>query len=206
VATSEYKKEALVACIANIRAKGFTKGKSRGPLMCERSPGVFGWVGLNTQNLPGLLRVNPVIGVRHIRLERALIELGENLTSPLPSVTSPLGYLTPKRTFLMWEFSPGITSGPVAAGLAEAIVEYGEPFIAKFADWKTFSAEAEEGDLIMANVRKIWFPVIRALNGNIIAARVMVEEEVSRLGLQEDAYSLGYRKFAEKFFRKFPIN
>ncbi len=57
-----------------------------------------GWLGLNlaTTDLPAVLRVNPVVGARHVPLETALTELA-GWEPPVASVGRPLGHLTPSN-------------------------------------------------------------------------------------------------------------
>jgi hypothetical protein len=174
----------------------------------ERSPGVFGWVGLNlkTSDLPRSLGVNPTIGVRHEKLESVLIELSPDLSdAPFPSITRPLGYLMPDRSFRSWVFKEGVDGNSTAREIVSAVVEYGGEFISRFSDWPTFSSEAESSGLILDHMRAKTIPIIEALNGNVDRARELVASELVKVADGEDFYSKSYRIFAQGFMEKFSL-
>src|SRR5690606_27740771 len=58
---------------------------------------VLGWIGLNraTRGRPGVLEINPVVGVRHQPIERLLAELRGEKAHPYvpPTLSVHLGYL-----------------------------------------------------------------------------------------------------------------
>ncbi|MFI5911124.1 hypothetical protein [Dactylosporangium sp. NPDC051541] len=62
------------ACAAALRRRGFVAKRRRLLIHPRPDPGVTGWLGLNlaTWSLPETLHVNPVIGVRHLPVEKAL--------------------------------------------------------------------------------------------------------------------------------------
>lgn len=188
------------ACAAALKQYGFI-AKRRGLLLQPREDkSVTGWLGLNlaTWGLPAKLQINPVVGVRHLPLERVLVELA-GWPAPVACVSQPLGYMTPQNTFVQWEFSAGDDLAVKAEDLAAAVATHGQPFIEKWAKWKTFSSEISDSGLLLENQRSIVLPLVAALNGNRDAANSLVRIELDRIGDALDAYSRAYREFARKF-------
>jgi hypothetical protein len=196
-------RESQDACAAALRAYGFTP-KRRGLLLQPGTKKIAtGWLGLNlaTVGLPAKLQVNPVVGVRHIPLEAALVELA-GWKPPVASISRPLGYLMPQNTFAQWDFVLGDDLTSVAADLARTVAEFGQPFIDRWSDWKRFSSDVGDSGLLLDLERYIVLPIVAALNGERAAADDLVQQELARTGGSEDAYAKAYRAFAEKFSKK----
>jgi hypothetical protein len=194
------KTESLKACDVALRVYRFSK--RRGVfLQPGASPAVTGWLGLNlaTWGLPAKLQVNPVIGVRHVPLERALVALA-GWPPPVASVSKPLGYLMPQNTFVQWDFlAGGGDLSSVAEDLAKTVSEYGQPFIDRWSDWDLFSAEVGSSGLLLENEQFFILPLVHAINGDRIGAERVIRQELDRVGGSPDAYSQSYRQFAERF-------
>jgi hypothetical protein len=94
---------------------------------------VIGWVGLNRGVAygDGMLRINPMTGVRHQPLERFIAELhGERFHAYLPATTGmQLGYLMPEQRYVQWVFGEDTDHHETARTLAEAMRAYGIPFM-----------------------------------------------------------------------------
>ena len=191
------------ACASALRQYGFV-AKRRGLLLQPRSNNaVTGWLGLNlaTWALPANLQINPVVGVRHVPLEKALIELA-GWEAPVACVSKPLGYLMPQNTFLQWDFPATGDLTAIAEDLAKAVAEYGRPFIDKWADWKTFSEEISDSGLLLETQRFLVLPLVAAINGDRQNAELLIRHELDRVGNAPDVYSSSYRTFAQKFATK----
>ncbi|MGC4896935.1 hypothetical protein [Micromonospora sp. DT31] len=191
------------SCAAALRRYGFV-AKKRGLLTKSLDvKGVTGWLGLNaaTWDLPASVAINPVVGVRHIRLEKALVELA-GWPAPVACPTKPLGYLMPQGTFTQWDFVRGADLETVAEELAAAVAEYGMPFVDQWSDWKTLSSGLanQENSLLLREQRSVVLPVVAMLDGDEAAARAMVSEELIRVGDAPDFYSQSYREFARRLF------
>jgi hypothetical protein len=198
-------KQSLSACAAAFKPLGFAK--KRGVFLKEYTPDLFGWIGLNAaeRNLPYSLLVNPVIGVVHSRLNAILDEIRDDIPKgPKPSVSTPLGYLTPRKSFAEWEFPSGGDLVSVAEMMAQSIEAYGFPYMEEFGDWEHFSSEAEKSGFLLENEASKVVPVIRAINGDHDGARRLVETELDKLSAREDMYAISYRAFSRRFFHHLP--
>lgn len=188
------------ACASALKQYGYV-AKRPGLLLQPRdSKDVTGWLGLNlaTWGLPAKLQINPVVGIRHVPLEKALVELA-GWKAPVACVSKPLGYLMPQNTFVQWDFPADGDLAAIAEDLANAVATYGQPFIDKWASWETFSAEVSESGLLLDNQRFFVLPLVAAINGDRSGAESLIQQELGRVGDAPDVYSKGYREFAEKF-------
>jgi hypothetical protein len=166
----------------------------------------MGWLGLNTTSagMPAELGINPVVGIRHAKLETALLELVSGLPRPpIPSATKPLGYLMPENKFRTWSFLDGESAAVVAADMASAVSVYGQRFIDTYSDWGVYSATIEESGMIPDHQRAIFYPIIAIINGETARAESLVRDELVRVGEKSDMYSTSYRDFAHKFTNKY---
>jgi hypothetical protein len=187
------------ACASALRQYGYT-AKRRGLLLQPRDrKGVTGWLGLNlaTWGLPAKLQINPVVGVRHVRLEKALVELA-GWKAPIACVSKPLGYLMPQNTFAQWDFSADGDLAAIAEDLASAVGAYGQPFIDNWASWETFSTGVAGSGLLLDNQRFFVLPLVAAINGDRSGAKSLTRQELDRVGDADDVYSKSYRDFVGK--------
>jgi len=107
----------------------------------KRRPGILtldthdesiGWLGLNTAHYRGgILKINPVIGVRHQRLEQLVAEFSGMKPHQYipPSVSTNAGYLMPEKKYRVWSFQEGGNCEASVAEMAGAIEKFGRPFI-----------------------------------------------------------------------------
>jgi hypothetical protein len=199
---SNLKTESLKACAAALRAYNFRK-KHGVFLQPGGSPAVTGWLGLNlaTWGLPAKLQINPVVGVRHVSLENALVELA-GWPPPVACVSRPLGYLMPQNTFIQWDFPANGNMTAIADDLANAVAIYGQPFIVKWSDWDALAEELDSSGLLVETERFIVVPLVLAINGDRRRAESLIEQELDRIEGSSDAYSNSYRQFAAKFATK----
>jgi hypothetical protein len=77
---------------------------------------------------------------------------------------------------------------------------YGEPYIATYCNWATFSRDAGVGGFLMEHERAKVLPIVYLINGKREEARRIVEIELRRVSGLTDMYAESYRRFAEKFF------
>ncbi|MGW5666738.1 hypothetical protein [Micromonospora sp. NPDC003776] len=105
----------------------------------------------------------------------------------------------PQNTFVQWDFSATGDLAAVAEDLTLAVATYGQPFIDHWSDWSTFSREVASSGLLLDNVRFVMLPAVAAVNGDYDLADRLIRQELERTAGEQDAYSNGYRDFAEKF-------
>jgi hypothetical protein len=144
-----------------------------------------------------MLQVNPVVGVRHVPLEGALVAL-VGWKPPVACVSRPLGYLMPQNTFIQWDFVAGGDLVAAAEELANSAVNCGQPFIDRWSDWETFSSKVEESGLLSDHDRFIVLPIVAALNGDSRCAERLIEQELTRVGDSPDMYAKTYREYARR--------
>jgi hypothetical protein len=193
-------KESQDACAAALRKHGFV-AKRRGLLLqpCPNKT-VTGVLGLNlaTWTPPESVQVNPVVGVRHVPLEKAMKAL-DGQETPWSAVRQPLGYLMPENMLRQWEFKRSQDPSPIAEELADTVARYGQPFIEKWSDWRTYAREIADSGLLPKTELPIVLPVIAALDGDRERADRIIRDELDRIGEAADVYSAGYREFATRF-------
>lgn len=199
------KSDAQAACRDALATIGFTE-RSR---VFVRSAGedADGLIGLSwaTRKLPHEIAVNPVIGVRYRALEQLRRELQEDLPgSPLATISRPLGYLTRDKTYREWKFFAEGDCRAAAEELLAAIIEFGIPYIEEWSSWDRFQSRITEDDsLLLESERPIILALTKAVDGDAAAGRLVVEEELAKIGDASDYRSAEYRKFAQKFREKF---
>lgn len=116
------------------RLKGLGFRKRAGEIFTTELEGdLIGWIGLNRATKytrDGEYEVNPVIGIRHQRVERLVAELsGTKFHSYLPpTVSSPLGYLMPEARYRAWPVTREVPPAGADA-LVDAIEQYARPFL-----------------------------------------------------------------------------
>jgi hypothetical protein len=187
-------------CAAALRKCGFT-AKLRGFLLQPRADdAVTGWLALGfaTSGLPAEVRAKPVVGVRHIAVEKALIELLGG-AAPIPTLSLPLGDLIPRSTVVRWDFRAGTDLNATAKGLARNVGDYGLPFIDRWADWRVLCRDIEQSGLLTDSGRWSPLPIIAALAGNHSRARQLIDERLARQAGRTDVYAAAYSEFATKF-------
>ncbi|MBX7270090.1 hypothetical protein KIF24_31410 [Micromonospora sp. Llam7] len=197
---TDLEKSSQDACASALRQYGFVS-KRRGILLQPQDvKDVTGWLGLNlaTWGLPAKLQINPVVGARHVPLEKALVDLA-GWKAPVVCVAKPLGYLMPQNAFAQWDFPADGDPAPVAEDLAAAVARYGQPFIDTWVNWNTFSTNIADSGLLLDNHRFLVLPVVFALNGDRRRADSLIVQELDRIGDASDVYSKSYRVFAQKF-------
>ena len=197
-------KDSQDACAVALKGYGFVP-RRRGILLQPRfGSDATGWLGLNmaTWGLPEKVQINPVVGVRHVPLEKALVALA-GWRAPIACVSRPLGYLMPQNSFMQWDFFASGDLATIANDMAKDVAAYGQPFIDEWVDWRKFSKDAEGAELLLDNQKLFVLPLVAAINGERSSAEALIRQELERIGDAEDMYSLSYRDFAQKFFLRF---
>jgi hypothetical protein len=190
---------ALSSLSPRLKDLGFVK-RAGGIFTSELAPGVLGWLGLNRATKhrpPGEVEINPVIGVLHQQVERVVAEtLGEKVHPyQPPTVSSPLGYLTPEARYRAWIFTPASAEG-VAEDLAQTVRAHALPFMQSTVALPDLCRRLDEG---LGFHHQIAYrrPVAWLLAGQPAHAAELLGELVARLGDRSDPAAVEFRRFAE---------
>lgn len=187
------------ALYAALEPRGY---KHRGRLLVRPvAAGVDGVVSFNyaTDDLPpGVTLINPIIGVRHDRIERAVTELTDvSRPDSQATIIRPLGYLMPQRTFLQWQFDDNASQvGPVDE-VVDNIVEFGEPWIDRAQDLTGLMRELEAGH--SPSWTSIKIPIVLHLMGRTTDANEWIAQHLRRVGTSDWGDAPYVRLMAERF-------
>lgn len=191
---------AMEVCGANLRTIGFKK-RAGSVFTHPMSADVLGFLGLNSaSNRPtGPFEINPVVGVRHQPLERAIAQLSGKKPHEYvpPSLSTPIGYLMPGSQYRAWLFEDLDSVASIAESLCAAVVEWGTPYMrdhdtldAILADLA--SAKHAPGDAIAMRIAAGF-----ALLGDSAQARKAIDQELGGIGDRKDMAAEYFRSFAE---------
>jgi hypothetical protein len=177
---------------------GFKK-RAGGVFTVELPGEVLGWLGLNRASKhlpPGELEINPVVGVRHQRVERVVAELrSERFHAYVPpTFSSPIGYLMPQARYRAWVL-PASGGGDSTTEMSAAIAAYGLPFMRSAADLGELCRLLESGH---GHEHQMLYrrPVAWLLAGDREKASRIIDEELTKVGDRGDAAALDFRRFA----------
>jgi len=192
----------LEAVTTRLEALGFRKRRA-GVFTIELANNVDGWVGLNTATRhrpPGEVEVNPVVGVRHRDIENLVADLrGEKRHAYLPpTISTPLGYVTPAQRYLAWVFSPG-TEAEQGDALVAAVAAHGLDYMRVRVDLTELCrslAEKGAGPEHQIAYRRA---VAWLLAGDRNRARQLLADAVTALGVRTDLAAAELRRFSTRF-------
>ena len=175
----------------------------------RRQPGIFtvrlneetlDWLGLNTGRGygPGILEVNPVVGVVNERLERLVAELMEIKYTPAipPSVCGNIGYFTPEKTYKKWMFQEGEDSEPLVVELVAAVETYGRLFMQRNADLHALYLTIRDSAIGYPHMAQYRIPAAGALLGKTEEAEEFLGATLREMESRTDQAAELFRKFA----------
>jgi hypothetical protein len=198
------RREVNSACAAALATIGFKSRRTRGILFRPEAPGVFGWIGLNLGGEPGVVSVNPTVGVRHEAFALLVAELAPDLTSPeSATIATNVGYLSPENMFRSWDFREGRDFAEIADRMVRDIEEHGIPMIKKLTDESAHHDAIDSGRFIMPYKSARLRPIVMALRGDLAAATEIIEAELRKVENVPGPYCEAYRSFAQRFREKF---
>jgi hypothetical protein len=162
---------------------GFRQHGER-PFITEPNGEFVGWLGLNraTRRGEGITALNPVVGVRHEGIEMLVAELRDkpfDHSSP-PTIATPLGYLTPHRTYREWLLTGPETVDAVVADMVDAIGRYGVTFVEDNSDLTKLVARMTEGNYGFRQDTEYRLPLGLFLLGDIDGSREAIAEALTR--------------------------
>jgi hypothetical protein len=177
--------------------------KRTGPIFtAELSPGILGWLGLNTATKhrhKGEVEVNPVVGVRHQGIEQLVAELEQKPFHPYipPTISTPIGYAMPQQRYVSWVID-GTESESTVKDLVAAVSNYGLAFM----------REHTTLAMLLAAIKKRYghrleyrLPVVLWLLERRDSALAALDEHEHDLGGQSNPAAEDFRRFAANFRR-----
>jgi len=161
---------------------------------------VLGWLGLNKATRhyePGRALINPIVGVRHQRVERLVSEiLGERVHEYVPpTVSTPIYSLMDHSTYTEWILG-GPGSQPVLEALVAAVRDRAVPFMRDHIDLTSLLRAIEAGLGYDLDYRKA---VVLAEMGRSEAAKAFLTTGVDSLQGRQDDAAQRLRTFAKAF-------
>jgi hypothetical protein len=174
----------------------------------KREAGIFtlpisnetsGWLGLNRKvGDQGVLQINPVVGVRNQPLEELIAKATHGaLHSYLPpSISIPLGYLTPQATFRMWEFGQPFKTNEIVGDLIKSVTESAIPFIYSNSRLEEIYVTIKRPRFYNREKADYYIPALDILMGRDFSAREFVSAKLDEIGGRSDPAAERYRVFA----------
>ena len=131
--------------------------------------------------------LNPVIGVAYKNVNRLAAQLNNALPFKYPeyvyaTISTPLGYLMPENTFKEWKFSNPEDVEKEANSMADAIIEYGLPYLNEFSDEDNLVYGLECDKFHIGEVKYDLLPIFYYLRGNNERALQCIENKNIRAG------------------------
>jgi hypothetical protein len=194
--------QAIDAVTEELGGRGFKRRKAVDVLTIDLAEGVLGWIGLNraTKHYGGAaVEINPVVGVRHQRVERLVAELrGETFHEYVPpTVSRPLGYLMPSGRYEGWLFEAASVNAKAAA-LSNAIADYGLPVMRSISGLDELRRKIEES-WGFSHQLVYRLPVVRWLEGDESGAINALDASAHELGDRNDPAAGELRSFIRAF-------
>ena len=169
---------------------------------------VLGWVGLNTcGQKPGLLEVNPVVGVRHQTIEKLLAELlseSYDAVNP-PTLAGNIGYLSPDNKFRQFSFSMDADPLNIADALVQDIERYGLPFMKRNIDLNVFLKTMKSTRFGISEQLNYRIPLCLYLLGRFDETSQFLSTKLLQLADRTDHAAKRYFSF-ESQMRSFLLN
>jgi hypothetical protein len=203
-------KKLLAEIISIVESKlkrlGFRKTKSI--YVCPLAEDACGWLGLSTatHRSDGRVGINPVVGVRHERIEKMLEDLlRESRASATISI--PLGYLTPDRRFLEWLFElPPFDCRSECERMVQAVELYGIPFMKSKTRLEDLLQDLEQLRFTVRENAVYRVPIAYLLSGKTEMAEATVKKQLAELETHNDLFAQAYKRFASNFLQRVSLS
>jgi hypothetical protein len=183
--------------------------KKRSPISFTRelTPEVTGIVTLGANVYDdATLQIDPSVGVRHERVERLLAELtGQNHRGSLAAtIGSAIGYLTPRKQFLIFApFSVEDDPVPGAQQIVATIKRYGFTWMEENQTLDAMMKAMSDFKYVDRWHARFRMPLIQYLLGDYEAARVSVERGLVEIGDSQGPLSDQFKRLAEGLLERF---
>lgn len=161
--------------------------------------GFVAWLGLNRATRYHPLKITPVVGVRYEPLQLLLADLVGQDHSLAPTLSKPIGYLTPSNTFLQLEVAHADEAAGAAERLVELVEHYAVPFGQRFTDLDNLASAVRESSYIPSREqRRLLLPAFLYLRGRHDEALAELQEGTSAYAANPEwPVSQEHRRFAE---------
>lgn len=144
--------------------------------------------------------IRPVVGVRALAVEAELASLGHELSNA--TVSRPLGYLLPENSYVSYPLT--IENAPeLTHEIAQAIEMHAFGWLESTSSLDGIRVAIDEGHGFNHEYR---LPILLAIGGSYTDARQIVETRLDELGDAEHGAAKNYRRFAESFFARHPVD
>jgi hypothetical protein len=163
---------------------------------------VLGWIGLNraVARGDGRLEINPVVGVRHQRVERLVADLADRKYHQYipPTASLHLGYLMPDRRYIPWLFTGDTNVASTARLMIEAVTLFGVPFMVRNSALPELADTLKSGTVGTPDHLAYRLPVVLFLLHDIAGAQDVLDRAEAALGDRQDAAALALRSYASR--------
>lgn len=169
------------------------------------SEDVLGWLGLNraVNRQTGTVELNPVIGVRHQGLEKAVAELLDAKPHAyIPATLSTsLGYLMPSPRYRAWIVADEAHVEETVAEMVDSALKFGSPYMEGLGELRSIVHAMESGAGIREYVA-FRLPVGYLLLDQPDRAAASLQDSVNALMERRDAAAESFRDFATRLQRR----
>jgi len=199
-AFEQFMKEVFGLLQQRLESLGFRKRRNQ-IFSLSVSEDVLGIVGLNKATRgrgPGVLEINPVIGVQNRRVGQLVAELsGEKFEETGPFLAQAnVGYLSPASKYHPFLFTETEPAGELADQLLEAVRMYGLPFIRSNEPLPALLHTMRSTRFASPFNTVYGIPVALYLLGKNSEADAFLNDELAKLGSQTNPGAQHYRNFA----------
>jgi hypothetical protein len=202
-------KDAAKNIISSIHQKlgelGFEKRKA-GILALTIHTDVLCTVGLNiaTGRAPGVLEINPVVGVRNQQVERLVAEISGEIFDEVipPTLAGNVGYMSPENRYLPCLFTADIKIENLVRQVTEAITRHGLPFAKKAIDLNVLVDLMLTARFGIPFITEYRIPVGFFLLGNSASAKDFLSNRVTEIGNRGDPAAIKYNNFATRLLKR----
>jgi len=190
------------ACEAALVARGFRRLRQH-EVALDISSDFLGWVGLNIGNYATHVRVNPFVGVHCIPIMRTIasLEMDKYQIGSVATYAIHLGDLCPTEKVL--DFSSESDLSSEASRLAEAIKQYGEPYMRSIASIPTLLPLLKDRTNTLGGFPERYAMALR-LNNQDDEARAFVIARQQEYSKRERAVRESFDRFAIPFLEQRP--
>src|SRR4051794_37098328 len=156
---------------------GFDPMRGEGVFTMRLERDLLGWSGhMTTRTKDGAFEVFPKVGVRHEAIHRIADRLRDRAEDSAPTISTALGYLMPEGTAnRIWRLDDEARVAEQAEDMADAIVEYGCPYMRAHVSLESLIAELEQS--VPWEYSQIRIPVALVLSDRAGDARSFVGRE-----------------------------
>ena len=180
--------------------------KKKGVYVCDLDEDIGGWLGLNiaVNRGDGRVGINPVVGIRHERIERTVAELsGEKGPGLIATVSTSLGYVSPEDRYLEWLFEPApFDYESECRRMVMAIETYGTPFMKSNATLGAIIGDLEQLRFTSKDAAVYRLPVAYLLSGMREAAVASAKKQLTEVENRSDMVARQYKTFVANLLQK----